>query len=69
MSTWNAKTLSREQLEDLYIRRRLSIAQIAKNLGVSTTPVHRQLKKYKIRIRTLGQAHEKIYASKEELRY
>ena len=65
---WNKVNIPKETLKDLYENQRLSIAQIAEKLGYSTRPIHRLLREYKLKIRTISEAKEKFKISKRELR-
>jgi len=69
MSTpWNKVNIDKQTLRELYGNRRLSISRIALKLGYSNTPIHRLLKDYKVKIRTISQAKEKFNISKRELK-
>ncbi len=62
---------SREKLEQLYIKERKSIRQIADALNISSSPIVRWLKEYGISTRTIQQAHwsDKVSPlTKEELK-
>jgi len=68
MPVWNKIEIPKEKLEDLYLKRRLSIAQIAKTLNCSTEPVHESLREYKIPIRNLSEACTKASVTKNKLK-
>jgi len=65
---WNKIEIPREKLKNLYEDQGLSIAQIASKLGYSNGPVHRLLREYHLKIRTISEAKEKFKISKKELR-
>jgi len=50
------KALTQEQLEDLYVRQKMSCADIAKYLGIAHGTVHNYLKKYGLNQRSVAQA-------------
>lgn len=68
MPAWNKVDIPREELENLYHKQKLSIAQIAKRLNCSTGPVHRALREYKISIRNLSEACIKVPVTKKQLK-
>lgn len=68
MPPWNKIYISKQTLIDLYEEQRLSISQIASKLGCSNGPVHRLLREYQIKMRTVSQAKEKFAISKRELK-
>jgi len=65
---WNKINIPKETLTELYENQRLSIAQIASKLGYSNRPIHRLLRDYQIKIRTISQAKEKFDIPKNELK-
>ena len=65
---WNKINIPKDILGDLYENQGLSIAKIALELGCSTTPIHRLLREYQIRIRIISEAKEKFKISKQELK-
>lgn len=65
---WNKINIPREKLKNLYENQGLSIAQIASKLGYSNGPIHRLLREYHLKIRTISEAKEKFKISKKELR-
>ncbi|PIQ69924.1 hypothetical protein COV89_03095 [Candidatus Shapirobacteria bacterium CG11_big_fil_rev_8_21_14_0_20_40_12] len=65
---WNKINIPKETLIDLYENQRLSIAQVASKLEFSNGPIHRLLRDYKLKIRTVSQAKEKYFISKGELK-
>ena len=65
---WNKINIPKQTLTELYENQKLSIAQIASKLGYSNGPIHRLLRDYKIKIRTISQAKEKYFISKNELK-
>jgi len=65
---WNKIEIPKEKLKFLYEKQGLSIAQIASKLGYSNGPIHRLLKKYHLKIRTISEAKEKFKISKKDLR-
>lgn len=65
---WNKINIPREKLKNLYENQGLSIAQIALKLGYSNRPIHRLLREYHLKIRTISEAKEKFKISKKELR-
>jgi len=65
---WNKITIPKSELRNLYENQGLSIAQIASRLGYSSSPIHRLLREYRSKIRTISQAKEKFKISKKELR-
>lgn len=68
MTAWNKINIPRDTLENLYVKQKLSIAQIAQKLECSTQPIHRTLKEYKIPIRNLTEACTKIFVSEKQLK-
>lgn len=68
MPAWNKIYLSKNELQNLYLNKRWSIAKIANFLGCSTQPVYRTLREYKIPRRTLIEACTKIEISKKQLK-
>jgi len=68
MPAWNRIELPKDKLENLYLKRKLSIAQIAEKLGHSTGPVHRSLREYKIPTRNLSEACTKAPVTKKQLK-
>lgn len=65
---WNRIDIPKATLEALYENQGLSIAQIASELGYSTTPIHRLLREYQIQIRPISEAKQKFKISKRELK-
>lgn len=65
---WNKIIIPKEALKDLYENQKLSIAQISSKLGYSNSPIHRLLKEYQIKIRSISKAKEKFNISERELR-
>jgi len=65
---WNKINIPRKILKNLYEDQGLPIAQIASKLGYSTTPIHRLLREYKIKTRSISEAKKKFEISKQELR-
>lgn len=65
---WNKIYISKETLKSLYEDQGLSIAQIASKLGYSNRPIHRLLKEYRIKIRTISEAKEKFHILKRGLK-
>lgn len=59
--------LSREELVDLYWNKKLSLAKIAKAVGVNETTVLSSMEKYDIPRRTASERSRKFKLSKEEL--
>jgi transcriptional regulator with XRE-family HTH domain len=55
-------------LKELYTDQRLSIAKIAKKLNCHPRTVHRKMKQYRVKSRTLSEAATKVLTSKERLR-
>lgn len=68
MPAWNRIEIPREELENLYLKQKLSIPQIAKRLNCTTGPVHRSLREYKIPIRNLSEACTKAPITKNQLK-
>ncbi len=68
MPAWNKISIPKSTLEESYIRDGLSIKQTADRLNLSTGPVHRLLREYKIPTRTISEAKTKVKISKKELR-
>lgn len=68
MPAWNSIEISKESLENLYLKQKLSVAEIAERLSYSTTPVHRSLRDHKIPIRTLSEACTKVPITKKQLK-
>ena len=66
---WNKISISKETLKSLYEEKGLSISQIASKLGHSTSPIHRLLKEYKLKIRTIPESKEKFKISRKELKH
>lgn len=65
---WNKIKIPKEKIKYLYEDQGLSIAQIASKLGYSNGPIHRLLREYHLKIRTISEAKEKFKISKKELR-
>jgi len=65
---WNKIKIPKEKIKYLYEDQGLSIAQIASKLGYSNEPIHRLLREYHLKIRTISEAKEKFKISKKELR-
>lgn len=68
MPACNKIEILKEKLEDLYLNKNLSIAEIANKLGSSTGSVHRSLREYKIPIRNLSEACTKVPVTKKQLK-
>lgn len=64
---WNRIEIPKERLQELYEKERLSISQIAAKLDCSPPTVHRNLKEYGIKIRSISEAKEIFKISKKEL--
>lgn len=69
MPAWNQIDISREELENLYLNQKLSIAKIARKFDTSTSPVQRSLREFKIPIRNLAEACTKVPVTKKQLKY
>ncbi len=65
---WNKIVIPKEKIKYLYENQGLSIAKIASKLGYSNGPIHRLLREYHLKIRTISKAKEKFKISKKELR-
>lgn len=65
---WNKINIPKQTLTELYENQRLSIAQVALRFNCTGRPIHRLLKKYRIRIRTVSQAKQKYSIPKNELK-
>ncbi len=68
MPVWNKIEINKDKLEFLYINKGLSISQIAKQFGLSKTPIHRILHEYKIPVRSSREASIKVRATKRQLK-
>lgn len=68
LKPWNKITVPKKTLKNLYEKQGFPIAQIALKLGYSTTPIHRLLRLYQIKIRNISEAKEKIKITKKELK-
>ncbi len=68
MPAWNKVKINKDKLDFLYINKKLSISQIAKKFGLSKTPIHRILHKYKIPVRSSKKASVKVPVSENKLR-
>lgn len=68
MPAWNKTHIPRDKLKNLYLKQKLSIAEIAEKLGYSTEPIHRSLRESKIPIRNLSEACTRVAVSKKQLK-
>lgn len=68
MPVWNKIEINKDKLKFLYVNKRLSISQIAKEFGLSKTPIHRMLHEYKIPVRSSKEASIKVPATKKQLK-
>ena len=66
--SWNKIKISKKKLKYLYENQCLSIAQIASKLRYSNEPIHRLLKEYHLKIRSISEAKEKFKIPRKELR-
>lgn len=64
---WNRIEIEKEKLEELYIKKGLSVHQTAKVIGCSSGPVHQSLREYGIKIRSISEAKEIFKIPKREL--
>lgn len=64
---WNKIPIAKKWLEKTYLRDRLSVAQISRDLGVSGNVVHNRLREYGIPRRSISDAKRLFNISKPEL--
>lgn len=64
---WNKTPIDKKWLEKAYLEEKLSITQIAKDLGASGNVVHNRLKEYRIPRRSISDAKRLFDISKTEL--
>lgn len=64
---WNKTPIDKKRLEKAYLEEKLSIAQTARDLGISGNVVHNRLKEYGIPRRSISDAKRVFDISKTEL--
>ena len=68
MPVWNKINIDKDKLKFLYVDKGLSISQIAKEFGLSKTPIHRILHEHSIPVRSSKEASVKVKATKGQLK-
>jgi len=65
---WNKINIPKQVLTELYKNQRLSIAQIASKFNCTGKPIHRLLREYQIKTRSVSEAKERFFIPKNELK-